>query len=401
MKKTILPLAASAALLAATGMATPALAQTSAVNSATLSLQANQLDKAMVSINQAIGNEKTKNQAKTWFTRGEIYERLLDPAMKVLTAKYSKDLQPGEAQQKAAESYQKALDLDGPNGEFGKQVAPRLQYLYGLTFNDAVKNFQDKDYDKAATGFRQAAQLSPTDTTAVLYTAYALQAKQDYTGEKAAYNQLLTLPAYKTKPVPVNVYTRLLAIASEEKNPADMQQVLQKALTAYPNNKNFMLLDLQQAMNDGSGGQAALDKLNKTIAADPTNANLYAIRGNVYDQQKPPKSDLAQADYRKAIELDPNNFEGQFNLGTYNYNQAATLYTRASKMDLKTYQLKGKPLEAEGKRYFESSLPYFEKALQIQPNDAQTLNALQKVYFRLGRNADSERMAARAQALKK
>ncbi|RYY13623.1 MAG: tetratricopeptide repeat protein, partial [Cytophagaceae bacterium] len=198
---------------------TPALAQNSAVNNAILSQKAGQLDKALASINEAIVNEKTKDKAKTWFTRGDIYYSLLDPSTKTLFAKYTANMQPGEALQKAAESYQKALALDGPAGEFGKQVPDRLKNLYGLAFNDGVSYYNAKDYDKAIGSYQLASTLMPTDTTAVLYTAYAQEAKQDLPGAKATYARLLGLDAYKTKPAPVNVYNRLLYI-DEQQNDA-------------------------------------------------------------------------------------------------------------------------------------------------------------------------------------
>ena len=400
MKKNLLHLAVAAALTAAAGRPTPALAQSSAITNAILSQKGNQLDKALESINQAVTSDKTKDKdkPKAWFTRGDIYYQLVDPNIPAaLAAKYPKDIQPSDALQKAAESYNKALELDGPTGEYGKQVPARLQNLYGLAFNAGVKSYNDKDYDKAVASYKLASQLSPKDTTAVLYGAYALEAKQDLAGAKASYTQLLGMEAYKTKPAPVNVYNRLLQIDQQQNDQAGMQEVLKQALAAYPNNKGFLIQDLNMSMG-ANGGAGALDKINKAIAADPTNSNLYAVRGSVYDQQK--KNDLAQADYKKAIELDPNNFDAEFNLGIYNFNQAATLYTKASKMDLKTYQAKGKALEAEGKKYFEASVPYFEKALQLQPNDRNSASALQKVYYRLGRTADSERMNAKLQAMK-
>lgn len=398
MKKTFLTLAASAALTAAVGLATPALAQNSAVTNALLSQKAGQFDKAIVSINEAIVNDKTKDKAKTWFTRGEIYNQLLDPNTQALFAKFTKDMQPGEALQKAAESYKKALELDGPTGEYGKLIPARMQNLYGQAFNAGVKDYNDKNFDKAISSYKLASQLNPQDTTAVLYTAYAQEGKQDFAGAKASYKQLLGMEVYKAKPAPVNVYTRLLQIARQEKNEPEAQQVLKQGLAAYPNNKAFLIEDLNMSMTGGNG-EAAMEKINKAIAADPSNANLYAVRAGLYDQQKKP--DLAQVDYKKSIELDPNNFDSQFNMGIYTFNQAANLYTKASKMDLKTYQAKGKPLEVQGKKYFESAVPYFEKALEIQPNDASSISALQKIYFRLGRNADSKRMEDRLQALKK
>jgi tetratricopeptide (TPR) repeat protein len=227
----------------------------------------------------------------------------------------------------------------------------------------------------------------------VLYSAYASEAKQDFAGAKASYNQLLGMN-YKS----VTLYSRLLQMAKMQKNEAEAASVVKDALVAYPANKAFMLEDLNMSLASGKG-EDALGKINKSIAADPSNSNLYAVRGSMYDQQK--KTDLALLDYKKAVELDPNNFDAQFNLGVYNYNKAADSYTKASKMDLKTYQVSGKKFEVQGKKFFEASVPYFEKALLLQPDDRNTLVSLQKVYFRLGRTADSERLNVKLQTMNK
>ncbi|MBD2721287.1 tetratricopeptide repeat protein [Hymenobacter armeniacus] len=385
MKKTFLTFAIGASLSA--GLPVVVSAQTSAVTNAILNQRSGLLDKARVEIDKAIANEKTSGKAKTWYTRGEIYQGMLESPI------YGKQLQPGEGLQKAVESYNKTIELDSKTGEFGKQAVAKMDNLYGFAFNDAVNSYNAKDYDKAIASYKLASQLKPQDTTAVLYSAYAYEAKQDYAGAKASYNQLLGMN-YKS----ATLYTRLLQMAKQQKDDVEAAKVLQQALAAYPNNKTFMLEDLNLSLASGKGPEA-LDKISKAIAADPSNSNLYAVRGSMYDQQK--KSDLALADYRKAVELDPNNFDAQFNLGVYNYNKAADAYTKASKMDLKAYQVSGKKLESEGKKYFEASVPYFEKALQLQPDDRNTLASLQKVYFRLGRTADSERLNAKLQSLKK
>ena len=385
MKKTFLTLAAAATL--ATGAPLMVSAQTSAVTNAILNQRTGLLDKARVDIDKAILNEKTSGKAKTWFTRGQVYEGMLESPI------YGKQLQPGEGLQKAYESYSKTIELDTKDGEFGKQAVPRMDALYGRAFNDAVNSYNAKDYDKAIGSYKLASQIKPQDTTAVLYSAYAYEAKQDYAGAKANYNQLLGMN-YKS----AVLYNRLLQIARQQNDNAEAAKVLQQALVAYPNNKNFMLEDLNASLAGGKG-EDAITKINKTIAADPANSNLYAVRGSLYDQQK--KTDLAVADYHKAVELDPKNFDAQYNLGVYNYNKAADSYTKASKMDLKTYQISGRKLEADGKKYFEAAVPYFERSLELQPNDRNTLTSLKKIYFRLGRTADSERLQARIDALEK
>ena len=385
MKQTFLTIVIAVAL--ASGLPSLAYAQSSAVTNAILNQRSGLLDKARIDIDKAILNEKTSGKAKTWYTRGEIYQGMLESPI------YVKQLQPSEGVQKAYESYNKTVELDTKDGEFGKQAVTRMDGLYGRAFNDAVNSYNAKDYDKAIENYKLASKIKPQDTTAVLYSAYASEAKQDYVGAKAGYNQLLGMN-YKS----VTLYSRLLQMAKQQNNTTEAAKVLQQALVVYPTNKSFMLEDLNMSLASGKG-EDALAKINKSIIADPGNSNLYAVRGSMYDQQK--KTELAVADYKKAVELEPNNFDAQFNLGVYNYNRAADAYTKASKMDLKTYQVSGKKFETEGKKYFESSVPYFEKALVLQPEDRNTLVSLQKVYFRLGRTADSERLNAKLQSLKK
>ena len=385
MKKTFLTFAAAATL--ATGAPLMVSAQMSAVTNAILNQRTGLLDKARIDIDKAIVNEKTSGKAKTWFTRGQVYEGMLESPI------YGKQLQPGEGLQKAYESYRKTIELDTKDGEFGKQALPRMDALYGRAFNEGVTSFNAKDYDKAISSYKLASQIKPQDTTAVLYSAYAYEAKQDFASAKSSYTQLLGMN-YKS----AALYNRLLQIARQQNDKAEAAKVLQQAMVAYPNNKNFMLEDLNASLAGGKGEDAIL-KINKTIAADPTNSNLYAVRGSLYDQQK--KSDLALADYRKAVELDPKNFDAQYNLGVYNYNKAAEAYTKVSKMDLKSYQASGHALEATGKKYFETAVPFFEKSLELQPNDRNTLTSLKKIYLRQGRTADSARLQARIDALEK
>ncbi|GAA3940936.1 tetratricopeptide repeat protein [Hymenobacter algoricola] len=380
MKKIFLTLVAAAALHTAS-------AQTSAVTSAILNQRQGLLDKARTDIDGAILNAKTSGKAKTWYTRGEIYEQLTANPI------FGKALKPGEGTKVAYESYTKTVELDTKDGEFGKQAVQKLGNLYGLALNAGVESYNGKNYDEALASYQMAQQIRPQDTTAYLYAAYAAEAKQDFTVAKDTYSKLLAMN-YKSPAL----YSRLLQIARQEKNDAEAMKVVQQALVAYPNNKAFMLEELNMYLSSGRGPEA-IGKLEKAIAADPTNGNLYAVLGSLYDQGK--QQEKALGAYKKAVEVDPNNFDAQFNLGVYNYNKAADLYTKASKMDLATYQKSGKKFETDGKKYFQDSLPYFEKALQLQPNDRAVISSLQKVYVRLGRPADAERMNTKLEALKK
>ncbi|AIZ63964.1 hypothetical protein PK28_10190 [Hymenobacter sp. DG25B] len=380
MKKVILT------CLAALSMQV-AMAQNSAVTNAVLYQRQGTLDKARTEIDKAVQNPKTSDKAKTWYTRGEVYDAMAASPI------YGKTLAPGEGAKIAFESYQKAIQLDGKDGEYGKLATAKMDNLFGMALNAGVESYNAQKYDDAINSYKMAQQIRPQDTTAYLYAAYAAEAKQDFASAKESYNKLMGIN-YKSP----QMYNRLLQIARQEKDEKAAMDVIQQALKAYPNNKGFMLEELNMLLSAGQGAQA-MDKIDKAIVADPTNANLYAVKGSILDQNKQPEQALAA--YKKAVEIDPNNFDAQFNLGVYNYNKAADLYTKASRMNLATYQKSGKKMEADGKKYFELSLPYFEKALQLQPNDRAVISSLQKVYVRLNRNADAERMNAKLEALKK
>ncbi|NVO29650.1 tetratricopeptide repeat protein [Hymenobacter lapidiphilus] len=379
MKKVLLTLVAAAALHTAS-------AQNSAVTNAILYQRQGTLDKAKTEIDKAVTNEKTSGKAKTWFTRGEIYGDMVNSPI------YKKSLGTEDGAKIAFESYTKALSLDGKDGEYGKQAEAKLDGLYGMALNAGVESYNSKDFAKAMDAYRMAQQIKPQDTTAYLYAAYAAEANENFAGAKEMYGKLQGIGYQSTQ-----MYGRMLQIARQQKDDAAAMKVVQDALKAYPNNKGFMLEDLNMDLSAGRGKEA-LAKIDRAIAADPTNSNLYAVKGSLLDTDKKPVEALTA--YRKAVEIDPNNFDANFNIGIYNYNKAADFYTRASKMSLAEYQKSGKKLDSEGRKYFQDSLPYFEKALEVQPNDRGTMSALQKVYLRLDRKADSQRMMDKLDAAK-
>jgi tetratricopeptide (TPR) repeat protein len=371
MKKFVLTILPALAMQAA-------VAQNSAVNNALLLKKNGTLDKARTEIDKAITNEKTQGKAKTWYTRGEIYEEMSQSPI------YGKSLQPGEGMKVAFESYQKAIALEGKDSEYGKQASQRLDNVYGMALNAGVEQFNAQKYDEALASYKMAAAVRPQDTLVLKYTAYAAEGKQDLGMAKEYYNKLLAAN-YRTP----QLYERLLQIARQEKNEAEAKQVVQQALQAYPNNKFFLIQDLNMALSSGQGA-AAIEKIQKAIAADPQNSNLYSVLGSVYQQTQKP--DDALAAHKKAIEIDPKNFDSQFNTGVIYFNKGADIFRVVNKMDLKAYNARGKKMEADAKKFMEQAIPYLETATQLKPDDTDARNALRQAYSNVGRKADAEKL---------
>ena len=63
------------------------------------------------------------------------------------------------------------------------------------------------------------------------------------------------------------------------------------------------------------------------------------------------------------------------------------------------YQQKGEEIEERGRAEFRVSLPYWEKAAELQPEDVATLQNLQSVYIRLKMMDKANDIKAKMEAL--
>lgn len=357
-----------------------ASAQNSAVNSAILNHKNGTLDKAQEEINKALEHKRTKDKAKTWFYRGVIYQDMIGNP---IYGKMVDDTYPTIV----LESYDKTLELDGENGEFGKQVPERKQQLYGQVLNQAVEFHNNQDWQNAIDKYKLASQINPSDTTAVIYAAYAATANKDYPVAIGFYDQLIEM-GHKTEDVYKN---KIQLLQATEANEEEVMKTLAAGLEQHPNSVYMMQEELRYYLKNDRADEA-MQKLDKAIAADPNNASLLAVKGNLLER----KNDVegATATYKKAIEIDPNNFDANYNLGVLHFNKGAEVNNQAAKLDYATYQKKGKTLVAEAKKHYQAALPYFEKALEIQPKDQATIQNLMKLYTRLDRKSDADKMSA-------
>ncbi|NDK54410.1 tetratricopeptide repeat protein [Pontibacter fetidus] len=374
MKKVLLTALAAATISVAS-------AQNSAVNSAILNQKNGTLDKAQTEIDKAISHEKTKDKAKTWFTRGTIYQDIIGHPI------YGK-LATEKTPTIVIESYNKTIELDGKDGQYGKQVPARMEQLYGVVLNQAVENHNNQVWDKAIENYELALKVKPGDTTALKYGAYAAINAKDYKKALGFFDTLI-----KTGQAGEDVYkTKVQLLQESEASDEQVMAALAEGLKAHPNSVYMMQEELRYYLKNNRADEA-LSKLEKAIEKDPKNASLYAVLGNL--QEKKGNLDGAYKSYQKAIEVDPKNFDAYYNLAVLEFNKGVNVAKKAEKMDYATYQKKGKAVEAEANKYFQASVPYFEKAIEIQPEDQAALKNLLSVYTRLGRKADADRISKR------
>jgi Tfp pilus assembly protein PilF len=136
--------------------------------------------------------------------------------------------------------------------------------------------------------------------------------------------------------------------------------------------------------------------INKALAIDANNKQLYYILGTSYIQLK--QNDKAAEALSKAIEIDPEYNQALYQLGAHYYNWAAETRTAAMNLDMK--DPKAKDLEKRANELFTLALIPLEKYIEKNPNEKSILDILYKTNTKLGRIEKGQEYKKRLEVLK-
>ncbi|WNB16949.1 tetratricopeptide repeat protein [Marivirga arenosa] len=359
-----------------------AFAQNSNVRKAENALENGEFQEAIELINEASEHEKTMDDPKTWYVRGTIYQ-----------AKLNKEGYDENLVKEATKSYNKVFDMVSEGDKYFTLTDLKVQELWGGFINEGSNAYSAQNFEGAVDAFKRALLVLPEDTTATLYAGISAQQMKDNKTALKYYYRLLDLD-YKS----AEIYGSIISIeryANEDIEKA--LEVTRMAKEVFPENDQFQKQEINLLIESGQV-DIAKDRINDAIEKEPNNANLYFNLGYLYEQLEQPEK--AEAAYLKAIEINPDYLDANYNYAVYYYNKAADLLAEARDMDLQTYKKEGKKLENKAKEYLKKSKPYFEKALEISPKELAVIETLQTVYTQLGENAKAEEMMDKADAIK-
>jgi tetratricopeptide (TPR) repeat protein len=357
-------------------------AQTSVRQSADDFLKEGKLDKALENINLAVNDPSASEDAGTWIIRGDIFIGIAASEDETYKA-----LDPDPLQQ-ALDSYKKATALDG-NGEYKDNIFTKVSWLRNSYYNQAVSNYNDKHYKEAMLAFEKSAAALETinvpDTTSLYYAAGCAELADDKAKAKQLYIELVKQNARS-----ISIYISLADIYRQENDFKDALQTVRDAQYIYPDNIQLLLTETNIYLTSGDK-ENALHNLLTASVKDASNPAVFYALGTVYDatfsdtlkseDDRDEAFDLEIDAYKSAIELNPDYYEANYNLGALYVNQAANCYDKGVKLPPdaeKEYER----LKTEADKCLEEAIPYLEKALEIQPSDLNTLRALKQIYTR-------------------
>lgn len=339
------------------------------VQSAFNYMKKGQLDKAKEAIDAAIIHEKTMNDPKTWFYKGNIY---LDIHLSK-EDKYKK--LENNALQIAYNAFQKSVELDKEK-EYLDQVKVRL-YICGEQFyNLGVTLFNEKDFENAIIAFEKTAKVNNIfgvqDSLATFNAA--LSAQLGGINAKAKENYLKLVRMNYRNP---QIYSALSDIYKAENDTTQALKIVQQGRAKFPDDYNLIITETNIYLAKGET-EKAQQNLQLAVEKNPTNENLYFAIGANYDVLG--NFEEAEKAYLKALELKPAYFDAIYNLGALYFNKGVSIFEKADKItDQKLYDAEKLKFE----EMWNKALPYLEKAHELDQKDRNTMISLSQLYARM------------------
>ena len=358
---------------------------------------------ARAAINEALTNEETKDLADTWYTAGLIgYQELSKENEKTYLGQARDEKRAGEAVVESFDHWMKAADLAGQKvlDKKGNEVLADkktyallqkkvLEYYknqelvkYGIYLND------QRDFATAYGVFQRHLSIPelslmqneklqkemPKDSIYDQYKYYtaifAIQAEMH--PEAIAVLEEMKDGNYEAITVNQFLYQEYVNV----QDTANYVRVLQDAVVRFPQEPWFLQNLINHYIFSGQE-QEAINYLDQAIAREPNVAQYHLIKGNLNENQK--NYEAALADFDRALAIDPTMADAEAGKGRVYYNQAVKMNEDAALIaDAKEYK---KALE-EMNAMFRQSMPFFEKAHELAPDNRDYMITLRGLYYR-------------------
>lgn len=361
------------------------------------------LNKAKENIDLAAVHPDTKDQAKTQTLKAQVYLTIFDNNRRLETEKLMSTVT--DPNKRDLMAYQivstdaLAAAYDGcvaskkvdTKGNYTSENETYLKNIEGHYLNKAIADYNAKKYAEALPSFERAYEINGSkDSTTLGNCALVADRAAIYDKAKVYYQKMID-----NKQGLGNTYSSLVNVYLNMKDTVGGMEVLKKGRAMYPNDINLVITETNYFLKTNNSKEA-LNNLNIALTAKPTDANLYLVRGNIYDNLANPKDAVtgkdtekpkdyealmksAETDYKKAVELKPDYFDALYNLGVLYNNHGVALSKVADQItDNAKYKAANDLATAE----FQKALPVLEKALSVSPKDRNTMYALKQIYAR-------------------
>ena len=344
-----------------------------------------QYAKAMASIEKCINHEqflgmKPNDQATAWLYRAAIYQNVLQSGDEALMA------QAPNALELVYESLMKCMENKDFLEDNKQEIYSRVMSVMNNYYTKAADDYNTGKFAEAAPLFKKAYDISKSmgsqDANDMLNLAATASLRaQDFNTALGYFNELKD-GGMET----AELYRHLAACYNGLGNAEQAMAMINAGLEKDPGDANLILEKVNAYLKEGKGAEAVQD-LTKLLELDPENAQLLFVLGTIYgDDTNEGLYDVEKARqyYEQALSLKPDYYDAIYNIGVLyttmanKYIEQANEITGFSKAEQEQYN----NLIEQANELLRTGLPYLQRAYEAQPSD-DVKNVLRSIYVKL------------------
>jgi len=347
-------------------------------------------------IKGALQHPETKDDAKTWYTAGQIENSQFDKEnIKLLTGQTPNEDVMYNALLAIYPYFAKTYELDNLPDAKGKVKPKYVKDMKAITkvnlphyINGGAYFYEKSDFKKAFAFWDQYVTISdskmmregepPTlavDSNYIIANYYCAMAA-------LLIDPATAVPALKRASKQDfkqnDVYQYLAEAYLTLEDVDNYEKTLIEGFGLFPT-ETYFYMNLIKIYIDNDKNDKALEYTQIAINKDPENAQLFNVLGIVYESGF---KDYAKAEeaFLKAIAADGENADSQANLGRIYYNQGVAQLDVANDItDVKKYNEE----KEKAKVLFRKALPYYEKSFSLTQTIFDVKIALRNIYYQL------------------
>jgi tetratricopeptide (TPR) repeat protein len=287
---------------------------------------------------------------------------------------------------KAYESFLKAKELD-EKGKAEKSLKDNLNQIKYLFIGEGTSYYSQKEYIGSFKCFAKAIEIgenpivSFVDTIVIYYAGLSAQVGGDFENAVTYYKKALDYNFTSDGNIYYNIYEALTQMEKQE----EAVKYLQDGFLKHPKNQSILYGLINYYISKGDDPKLVLEYIHKAMETDPTEPSLYFAEGTLHDKLE--NIEEAEKSYKKAIELNPNFFDALYNIGALYFNSGVRLLEEANKIPAREIEKYDQVMiRANGE--FKKSIPYMEKAYEIDSMSRPVVETLRNLYFRFRTEGD-------------
>ena len=346
-----------------------------------------QYAKAMAAIEKCVNHEqflgmKPNDQSQAWLYRAAIYQNILQSGDEALMA------QAPNALEIVYESLMNCMkNPDFMNDPQNKQdIYQRVGSVMTTYYSKGADDYNGGKFAEAAPMFKKAydiaKSLGSSDANDMLNLAATASLRaQDYNTAVEYFNELKD-NGMET----ADLYRHLAACYNGMGNAEQAMAMINAGLEKDPSNANLILEKVNAYLKEGKGAEAVADLL-KLRELDPENAQLLFVLGTIYgNEENKDVYDVEKARqyYEQALAINPEYYDATYNIGVLytsmanKYIEQANEITGFSKKEQEEYN----GLIEQANELLRTGMPYLQRAYEAQPSD-DVKNVLRSIYVKL------------------